>query len=132
MKEFGDGFDGVTYPRLLISWRKLQLSPFTHCPLASHCQKSPSVPLYTLFCPLIRDHGVLLKFSISAPKILISNFLLDTSFHHSFQSVIIKSCFLLMNLPANQRQNTAQLTQRSFQRTTVPSPRIQHGTREIH
>ena len=40
--------------------------------------------LYTLYCSLIIDHCVLLKFSISAPKILISNFLLDTSFHHSF------------------------------------------------
>ena len=47
--------------------------------------------LYTLFCSLILDHGVLLKISISAPKILISNFLLNTSFHHSFQSVIIRS-----------------------------------------
>ena len=34
--------------------------------------------LYTLFCLLILDHGVLLKISISDPQILISNFLLDT------------------------------------------------------
>ena len=47
--------------------------------------------LYTLFCPLILDHDVLLKISASVPKVLNSNFLLDTSFHHSFQSVIIKS-----------------------------------------
>ena len=47
--------------------------------------------LYTLFCSLILDHGVLLKISISVPKILISNFLLDTSFHHRLQSVIIMS-----------------------------------------
>ena len=47
--------------------------------------------LHTLFCPLILDHGVLLKISISGSKIPISNFLLDTSFHHSFQSVIIRS-----------------------------------------
>ena len=40
--------------------------------------------LYTLFCPLILDHGVLLKISTSGPKVLISNFLLDTSLHHSF------------------------------------------------
>ena len=40
---------------------------------------------------LILNHGVLLKISTSGPKILISNFLLDTSLHHSFQSVIIKS-----------------------------------------
>ena len=47
--------------------------------------------LYTLFCSLILDHGVLLKISNSVPKILISNLLLDTSLHHSFQTVIIRS-----------------------------------------
>ena len=47
--------------------------------------------LYTLFCSLILDYGVLLKISIPDPKILIPNFLLDTSFHHSFQSVTIRS-----------------------------------------
>ena len=47
--------------------------------------------LYTLFCSLILDHGVLLKISASGPKILISNFLFDTSLHHGFQSVIIRS-----------------------------------------
>ena len=36
--------------------------------------------LYTLFCSLIIDHGVLLKISNSVPIIIISNFLLDTSF----------------------------------------------------
>ena len=46
--------------------------------------------LYTLFCSMILDHGVLLKITTSGPKILISNFLLDTSLHHGFQSVIIK------------------------------------------
>ena len=35
--------------------------------------------------------GVLLQISASGPKVLISNFLFDTSFHHSFQSVIIRS-----------------------------------------
>ena len=44
MKECGDGFDGELFPRLFISWRrKLQLSPFTHCPLVSHCQQSPRI-----------------------------------------------------------------------------------------
>ena len=47
--------------------------------------------LSTLFCPLILDHGVLFIISISGPKILISNFLLDTSLHHGFQSVTIRS-----------------------------------------
>ena len=46
---------------------------------------------FVLFCSLILDHGVLLKIPTSGPKVLISNFLLDTSLHHSFQSVIIRS-----------------------------------------
>ena len=58
--------------------------------------------LDTLFCSLILDHGVLLKISNSVPKILISNLLLDTSLHHSFQSVIIRSKLLLMNLQAKK------------------------------
>ena len=40
--------------------------------------------LYTLFCSLILDHGVLLIISVSGPKILISNILLDTSLHIVF------------------------------------------------
>ena len=40
--------------------------------------------LHTPFCPLIFDHGVLLKISNSVPKNLISNFLFDASLHHSF------------------------------------------------
>ena len=56
-------------------------------PIANNLQNS----LYKLFCSLILDHGVLLKISTSGPKILISNFLFDTSLHHSFQPVIIRS-----------------------------------------
>ena len=51
MKEFGDGFDGVTFPRLLISWRKLQLSPLENCPLNSHCQQSPIILCTRCFIP---------------------------------------------------------------------------------
>ena len=36
-------------------------------------------------------HGVLIKISTSGSKVLISNLLLDTSLHHSFQSVKIRS-----------------------------------------
>ena len=71
------------FARLLISWRKLQLSPLEHCPLVSHCQQSPRILCPRCFVPFI--------ISVSAPKILISNFLLDTSFYHCFQSVIIRS-----------------------------------------
>ena len=72
MKEFGDGFGCVIFARLLTSCRKLQLSPLEHCPLAFHCQQSPRVLLFTLFCPLILDHGVCLLISVSGPKIPVS------------------------------------------------------------
>ena len=105
MKEFGDGFGCVIFARLWISWRKLQLSPLEHCPLASHCQQSPIILCPRFFDPLILDHGgVFLKISISAPKILISSVLLDTSFYHSLQSVIIRSHVLLMSLQIIQFQ----------------------------
>ena len=89
MKEFGDGFGCVIVPRLLTSWRKLQLSPLENCPLDSHRQQSPRI--LSPFCPLILDHGVSFIISIPGAKILISYILLDTSFHHRFQSVIIWS-----------------------------------------
>ena len=60
--------------------------------------------LYTLLCLLILDHGVSLIISISGAKILISYVLLDSSFHHRFQSVKIRSYFLLMNLQVVQFQ----------------------------
>ena len=58
--------------------------------LFSACLGDP-IPLATLFRSLILDHGVLLIISISGPRILISNVLIDTSLHHSFQSVLVRS-----------------------------------------
>ena len=55
-------------------------------PIANNFQEC-----YTLFRSLILDHGVLLKISIPDPIIVISSFLFDTSFHHGFQLVIIRS-----------------------------------------
>ena len=89
MKEFGDGFDGVTFPRLFIS--ETAIVSFHTLPVGFPLPTISKNSLKTLSSSLILDHGVLLKISISVPKILISNFLLDTSFHHSFQSVIIRS-----------------------------------------
>ena len=87
-------------PRSWISWRKLQWSPPAHCPLDSHCQQSPRI-----LCTRVSVPSFLTKISNSVPKILISNFLLDTSFHHRFQSVLIRSFFLLMNLQVIQFQH---------------------------
>ena len=91
MKEFGDGFDGVTFPTLIHIVAETAIVSFHTLPVGFLLPTISKNSLYTLFCSLILDHGVLLKISTSGPKILISNFLLDTSLHHSFQSVIIRS-----------------------------------------
>ena len=70
--------------------------------------------LHTLFCLLVLDYGVSFIISISGAKILISSVLLDTSFHHSFQSVIIRSYFLLMNLHIIQVQYGLEFLRLSF------------------
>ena len=67
-----------------------------------------------LFCPLILDCGVPFIISISGAKILISYILLDTSFHHRFQSVIIRSYFLLMDLQVVQFQYGLELLRLSY------------------
>ena len=54
--------------------------------------------LFTLFYPLIVGHGACFKISISGFKILRAQIVLDTSFYHCLQSVIITFGFLLMNL----------------------------------
>ena len=101
------------------SWRRIRLCPFSTLmnivaetaivsfrtlpvgfPLPTISQSS----LFTQFCPLILDHGVCFKISVSGFKILNSWTLLGTSFCHCFQSVIIRSSFLLMNLHIVQRQ----------------------------
>ena len=51
MKEFGDGFDCVIFPRLLISWRKLQLSPLEHCHVELPLPTISKNSLFTLYCP---------------------------------------------------------------------------------
>ena len=104
MKEFGDGFDGVTFPRLFISWRKLRLSPLEDYPCWIPIVTISKNSLSTLLCSLILDHGACLTISASGAKILISNFLLDTSLHHRFQSVLVRSFFLRMNLQVTQFQ----------------------------
>ena len=43
--------------------------------------------LYTLFCPLILDHGVLLKISASGPKVHISMEEIQYAWHVIFQTL---------------------------------------------
>ena len=77
--------------------------------------------LYTLFCPWFLDHGVSFIISVSGAKILISNFLLDTSLHHSFQSVIIRSLLLLMSLQVVQFQYGLKFFRLSYSYLYNPS-----------
>ena len=67
MKELGEGFDGVTFPRVsivtetaIVSFRTLPVS----IPLPTIFQSS----LFTLFCSLILDQGVSLTISVSGLK----------------------------------------------------------------
>ena len=80
----------LLFPRLSISWRKTAIVSFHILPVGFPMPTISKNSLYTLFCSLTLDHGVPLIISISGPKILIPNILLDTSLHHSFQSVIIR------------------------------------------
>ena len=61
---------GEFFQRLFISWRKLQLSPFTHCPLVSHCQQSPRILCPRCFVPWFLTTAFFSKFPILAPKYL--------------------------------------------------------------
>ena len=86
MKELGDAFGCVTFPRFFISWRKLQLSPKEHCPLAFHCQQSPGVLCPRCFITWFLTTAFVWKFPFLATQFLI------------------RSNSLLMNLPIIQFQ----------------------------
>ena len=58
------------FRRLSISWRKLQLFPFTHCPLASHCQQSPRILCTRCFVPWFLTTAFFSKFPLLALKFL--------------------------------------------------------------
>ena len=113
MKEFGDGFDCVIFPLINIVTETTIVS-FRTLPVGFPLPTISKNSLYTLFCSLILDHGVSFIISISGPKILISYFLLDTSFHHCLQSVTIRSYFLLMNLQVVQFQYGLEFLRLSY------------------
>ena len=106
MKEFGNGFDGVSFPHFLMSWRKLQLSPSRKLPVQLPLPTISKNSFYPLFCSLILNHGVSLTISISGFKILISCFLFDTSFNHRFHFVIIRSQLSSGESPGLQFQDS--------------------------
>ena len=90
MKEFGDGFGCVIFARLLTSVTETTIVSFRALPVGFPLPTFSKNFLSTLFCPLILDHGVSFIISVPGAKILISYILLDTSFHHSFHSVLIR------------------------------------------
>ena len=104
MKEFGDGFDGVIFSTLIDIVTETAIVSFYTLPVGFPLSTISENSLSRLFCPLILDHGVSFIISISGAKIFISYLLLDTSLHHRFQSVIIRSYFLSVNLHVVQFQ----------------------------
>ena len=71
MKEFGDRFDVVTFPRLFITWRKLQLSPFRSLPVGFPLPTISKNSSNTLFSvPDSWPRRSLSKFPFLAPKFL--------------------------------------------------------------
>ena len=68
------GFGCVIFARLLTSWRKLQLSPLEHCPLAFHCQQSPRILCTRCFVPWFLTTAFLSYFLFLASKFLIRRF----------------------------------------------------------
>ena len=75
-----------TFPTLIHIVAETAIVSFHTLPVGFPLPTISKNSLYTLFCPLILDHGVLLKIFASGSKVLISNFLLNTSLHQSFQS----------------------------------------------
>ena len=114
MKEFGDGIRLCHFCTLVNIVTETTIVSFGTLPVGFPLPTISKNSLYTLFCSLILDKGVLLIISFSGAKILISNFLLDASFYHRLQSVIIKSYFLLMNLQVIQFQYGLEFLRLSY------------------
>ena len=51
MKEFEDGFDGVTFPTLIHIVAETAIVSFHTLPLVSHCQQSPRILCTRCFVP---------------------------------------------------------------------------------
>ena len=72
MKEFGDGFDGVIFPTLIDIVAETAIVSFHALPVGFPLPTISKNSLYTLFCPLILDHGV--SFILSVPGLKNSFF----------------------------------------------------------
>ena len=70
MKEFGDGFDGVTFTTFIRTVAETAIVAFHTLPVGFPLPTISKNSLYTLFCPLILDHGVFSKFPFLAPIFL--------------------------------------------------------------
>ena len=110
-------------------WRRIRLCRFCtliHIVSETAIVSFPTLPvgfplptisqtsLFTLFHPLILDHGVSFTISVSGLQIPVLLILLDTSFYHRLQSVIIRSSLLLMNLHIVQFQYGLELLTLSY------------------
>ena len=104
----------VIFARLLISWKKLQVSPLEHCPLAVHCQQSPGVLCSWCFVSWFLTMALLSLFLFLVSKFSNRKICAIPLFHHRLQSAIIRSGFLLMNLKVVQFQYGLEFLRPSY------------------
>ena len=84
MKEFGDGFGCVIFCTLIDIVSETAIVFFRTLPVGFPLRTISKSSLFTLFCPLILDHGVCLIISISGLTILDSSALRDNLLLMSF------------------------------------------------
>ena len=123
VEDLGGGFGCVDFARLSLSCRQLHLSPFEHYPLAFHCQQSPRLLCSHCFALWFLTTALVSKFPFLASKSFILKILLDTSFYHRLQSVIIRFGFLLMNLHIVQFQYGLEFLRLSYSYFCTNFPR---------
>ena len=114
VEELGEGFGYVDFARLLIFVSDTAIVSFRTLPVGFPLPTISQTSLFTLFCPLILDHGACFIISISGFEVLHSQTALDTSFNHRLQSVIIRSSFLLTNLHIVQFQYGLEFLRLSY------------------
>ena len=95
-EDLGEGFGCVDFCMLIQIVSETATVSFRTLPVGFPLPTISLTSLFTLFPPLILDHGACFKISISGFKVPHSQILFDTSFYHCLQSVIIRSSFLLM------------------------------------
>ena len=114
VEDLGEEFGCVDFCALIHIVTGTAIVSFRTLPVGFSLPTISWTSLFTLFYTLILDHGVSFIISVPGLKILNSQILLDISFHHCLQSVIIRSSLLLMNLRNVQFQYGLEFLRLSY------------------